>query len=165
MMPALLTSTSTLSTVSANSRTEARFCRSSLRTSTCPPVMVSAAAVPFSRLRTATVTLAPTRASSRAVTRPSPLLAPVTITLRPVNEGRSALVHPLMPTTLRSLLGDVEACDDRLDVRSLCRSLVGVGRHGQLHEVTLRRLQPVVRDHDTVVGLHALAVEVVAALD
>ncbi len=38
MMPALLTSTSTLSTPSANARTEARSCRSSLRTSTSPVI-------------------------------------------------------------------------------------------------------------------------------
>ncbi|EUA34424.1 dehydrogenase domain protein [Mycobacterium xenopi 3993] len=39
------------------------------------PVMRSAAALPFSVSRTARITRAPTRANSRAVTSPSPLLA------------------------------------------------------------------------------------------
>ena len=70
------------------------------------PVMPAAAALPLSRLRTATMTLAPTRASSRAVTSPRPLLAPVTMTVRPENEGRSAAVQSLMAATLmRRCLG------------------------------------------------------------
>ncbi len=55
--------------------------------------MVAAASSPFSVLRQARTTWAPTRASSRAVTRPNPLLAPVTMTVRPANEGRSAAVQ------------------------------------------------------------------------
>jgi hypothetical protein len=55
--------------------------------------MAAAAAFPFSRLRTARIVVAPTRASSRAVTRPKPLLAPVTMTVRPASDGRSAALH------------------------------------------------------------------------
>ncbi len=62
--------------------------------------MPAAAALPLSTLRTARMVRAPTRASSRAVTRPSPLLAPVTMTVRPAKEGRSAAVQSLMPDTL-----------------------------------------------------------------
>ncbi|SKV12685.1 Uncharacterised protein [Mycobacteroides abscessus subsp. abscessus] len=51
------------------------------------------AALPFSVLRTAMMTCAPTRASSRAVSRPSPLLAPVMMTVRPSNDGSSAALH------------------------------------------------------------------------
>src|ERR1700736_3416140 len=93
MMPALFTRTSAPSIPSAKARTDARSCRSSLRTSTSP-VIVAAAWVPLSTLRTAKIVLAPTRANSLAVTNPRPLLAPVTITVRPENEGRSAAVHP-----------------------------------------------------------------------
>ena len=39
-------------------------------------------------------------ASSRAVTAPSPLLAPVTMAVRPANEGRSAAVHEVMENTV-----------------------------------------------------------------
>ncbi len=46
MMPALFTSTSTSVTPSANSRTDAKSCRSSLRTSTLPE-MAAAASSPF----------------------------------------------------------------------------------------------------------------------
>ena len=49
-------------------------------------------------LRQASTTCAPTRASSLAVTSPSPLLAPVTITERPAKEGRSAAVQPMGAT-------------------------------------------------------------------
>ena len=61
--------------------------------------MVAAASSPLPVLRHARTTWAPTRASSRAVTRPNPLLAPVTMTVRPANDGKSAAVQ-LMPTTL-----------------------------------------------------------------
>ena len=104
--------------------------------------------------------MAPTRASSRAVTRPSPLLAPVTITVRPENEGRSAAVqsahvaHPISRDAARlfrelasvrvQLLGgasarDVEPLDDRLDVGRLLDGLVGLARDGELDEVALIR--------------------------
>src|SRR6476661_1737261 len=169
MMPALLTSTSTASTPSANARTEARLCRSSLRTSTSP-VMPAAAASPLPVLRQARITLAPTRASSRAVTSPRPLLAPVTITVRPANEGRSAAVHPVMADTLaaghaRLLFGDVEPGDDRLDVGRLRLRLVGVAGHGELNQVALVGRRRAGGDDDPVVAVHPPAVEVVAALD
>src|ERR1700739_1607994 len=96
MMPALLISTSALSIPSANCRTDDRSCRSSRRTSTWP-VICRAAASPFSVLRTAMTILAPFAANSRAVTAPSPLFAPVMITVRPANDGRSAAVQSVMP--------------------------------------------------------------------
>ena len=104
MMPALLTSTSTFCTPSANSRTDARSCRSSLRTSTSP-IMSAAAALPLSILRTATMTLAPTRANSRAVISPRPLLAPVTMAVRPENEGRAAVQSVMAVTVVRRCPG------------------------------------------------------------
>src|SRR6516162_4655359 len=98
MMPALLISTSTLSTPSANWRTDDRSCRSSRRTSTTlGPVICCAAASPLLVLRTAMMMLAPLPANSRAVSAPSPLLAPVTMTVRPANDGRSAAVQSAMP--------------------------------------------------------------------
>jgi len=42
---------------------------------------------PFSRFRTARTTRAPAPPSARAVARPIPLVAPVTITVRPVILG------------------------------------------------------------------------------
>ena len=57
------------------------------------PEIVCAACSPFAVSRTASTTWAPARASSRAVINPRPLLAPVTTTVRPAKEGRSAAVH------------------------------------------------------------------------
>src|SRR5262249_44669785 len=191
MMPALLISTSTPSTPSAKARTDARSCRSSLRTSTSP-VMEAAASSPFDVLRTARIVLAPTRASSRAVTSPKPLLAPVTITVRPANEGRSAAVHSVMAITLarrncvpagihstflcwntvswlsarrRLRHRDVESRDDGLDIGRLLGGLLRVARHGELNQVALVRRRCTRRDDDAVVAVHASAVDVVAALD
>ena len=45
--------------------------------------------LPLSRSRTARTTWAPAPASARAAARPMPLLAPVTITVRPVMSGMS----------------------------------------------------------------------------
>src|SRR6201997_1205 len=140
MMPALLISTSTSSTPSANSRTEARSCRSSRRTSTWP-VICPAAASPLLVLRTAMMIVAPLRANSRAVTSPSPLLAPVMITVRPANDGRSAAVQSVMTHNIsdrRPLLClDFESADDRLDVVRLSDRLVGQTGDGQLNQVAL----------------------------
>ncbi|SLJ05543.1 Uncharacterised protein [Mycobacteroides abscessus subsp. abscessus] len=61
--PALLISTSTRSVPAAKARTEARSAM---------------------RLRQANTTSAPARASARAATAPSPLLAPVTMNVRPL---------------------------------------------------------------------------------
>src|SRR5258708_10801694 len=113
MMPALFTNTSAPSIPSAKARTDARSCRSSLWTSTSP-VMVAAASSPLVVLRTAKIVLAPTRANSLAVTNPRPLFAPVTITVRPENEGRSAAVHaerglPSDPDAERGLPSDPDA--------------------------------------------------------
>src|SRR3954453_10761006 len=175
MMPALLISTSTRSTRSANARTERRSCRSSSRTSTLP-VIPAAAWAPFAVLRTARIVVAPTRANSRAVTSPRPLFAPVTMTVRPAKEGRSAAVHALMANTLMAadwsplFLGgaghrDVEAGDDRFDVGRLGGGLVRVTGHRELHEVPLIGGRGAGGDDDAVVAVHAATVEVVAALD
>ena len=67
----------------ANARTESRSARSSERTSTSP-VMPAAAFSPASVLRHARITRAPARANSLAVTSPSPLFAPVTMTVLPL---------------------------------------------------------------------------------
>ena len=53
-----------------------------------------AAPSPLAVLRQATITVAPARASSRAVTSPSPLLAPVTIAVRPDRSGIWLAVQP-----------------------------------------------------------------------
>ena len=82
--PALLISRSiSPSQPSANARTEARSARSSGRTSTLPG-MPAAALAPFSALRTARTTRALRSASAVAAARPMPLLAPVTIAVRPL---------------------------------------------------------------------------------
>src|SRR5215210_8248940 len=94
--PALLISTWIgPSQACAKARTEARSVRSSGRASAPLP---SSAAIrsPLSMLRTASTTWAPTRASSVAVARPMPLVAPVITTVRPPWPGRSWGVHPLM---------------------------------------------------------------------
>ena len=73
-----------------NARTESRLARSSARTSVSPWV-ASAAARPFAMSRTANTTRAPAPARARAVANPMPLLAPVTITVRPLMSGTSAI--------------------------------------------------------------------------
>jgi DNA-binding PadR family transcriptional regulator len=100
MTPALFTSRSTRSTPSAKRRTDPRSARSSRRTSTSP-VIVAAARAPFSVSRQARMTVAPCAASSRAVTAPIPLFAPVTIAMRPCWSGMSAVVQALMWLRLR----------------------------------------------------------------
>src|SRR5947209_6432784 len=100
--PAVLTRTSrSPARPSAKARTEPRSERSSGLTSTAP-LISAAAASPLAVSRTASVTRAPARASSRAAILPMPLLAPVTTTARPSSEGRSAAVHfeELMPGSL-----------------------------------------------------------------
>src|ERR1700730_75894 len=181
MMPALFTSTSAPSIPSAKARTDARSCRSSLRTSTSP-VMGAAAWVPLSLLRTAKIVWPPTRANSPAVTNPRPLFAPVTITVRPENEGRSAAGQSVMANTLTARLlrrrvrhRNVESRDDALDVGGLLGSLLGVAGDRELDEVVLAWQGRLARrlgwlpgaggDDDAVVAVHAAAVEVVAALD
>ena len=99
MMPALLIRTSTSSTPAR----ELLDCGEVLQVEGShfdASRIVAAASSPFAVLRQARMTWAPTRASSRAVTRPSPLLAPVTITVRPANGGGSAAVQD-MRLTLR----------------------------------------------------------------
>src|ERR1700742_5224322 len=77
--PALLISTSTPSTESANFRTLARSARSRGVTST-RPVMPAAACSAFGMVRQAMTTLCPAAASVAAVAAPTPLLPPVTMT-------------------------------------------------------------------------------------
>jgi hypothetical protein len=72
-----------LRTSSAAARTESSDARSSSSSSVSPP-MREAAALAFAGLRQASTTVAPLRASTVAVSRPSPLLAPVTRATRPV---------------------------------------------------------------------------------
>ncbi|SKU44694.1 Uncharacterised protein [Mycobacteroides abscessus subsp. abscessus] len=55
--------------------------------------MSSAAAAPLSGSRTARTTWAPAAAKARAVSRPRPVLAPVTTATRPVWSGISAVVQ------------------------------------------------------------------------
>jgi hypothetical protein len=62
----------------------------------------AAARRPLSSSRTASTTCAPCRASSRAVARPRPLLAPVTTTVRPFRSGILSAVH-LLPATIPRL--------------------------------------------------------------
>ncbi|WP_240492147.1 heme-binding protein [Mycobacterium alsense] len=52
-------------------------------------------------MRTAITIRAPLAANSRAVTAPRPLLAPVMMTVRPANDGRSAAVQFVMPEQYR----------------------------------------------------------------
>src|SRR4051812_35640689 len=93
MTPALLTRMwRSPSHASANARTEERSARSSDRTSTVPGISLAARS-PLAVSRTASVTRAPARASSRAAIFPMPELAPVTTTVRPSSLGRSCAVH------------------------------------------------------------------------
>src|SRR4051794_40619898 len=102
--PALLTRRSSVSWAarmrSAAARTEAWFERSSSTTSSDASGWVASmsatAAATFSWLRAAITTWAPAAASARAVSRPSPPLAPVTTAVRPSCEGMSATVHAIM---------------------------------------------------------------------
>ena len=96
----------------ANSRIDARLARSRRRTSVSPGI-VAAAALPLSVSRTARTTWAPAPASARAVARPMPLLAPVTITLRPVMSGISLVVQVVMSNNVDADHYDVNDNFDR----------------------------------------------------
>src|SRR5919201_3751914 len=90
---------------SANVRTDDRRARSSGTSSGVGPDAVAftsaSAVLPFSMFRQASTTSAPLRASSRAVTSPSPLFAPVTTAMRPLWSGiRSASQRSAMARTL-----------------------------------------------------------------
>ncbi len=65
------------------------------RTSVAPGID-AAAARPFSTERTASTTRAPAPASAEAAARPMPLLAPVTITVRPAMSGREEELEVVM---------------------------------------------------------------------
>ena len=82
--PALFTSTSTVSTESANARTLARSVRSRGRTSTSPGIS-AATRWPLSMVRHAITTLCPCAASAVAVALPTPLLPPVMMTRMPAD--------------------------------------------------------------------------------
>jgi hypothetical protein len=82
-------------------------------------------------LRTAEMTVAPTRANSRAVTNPKPLLAPVTMTVRPENDGRSAAVQTERglpsdpdPVVIATLLLGGEQTQNRMNCRLRVRVCV-----------------------------------------
>ncbi len=97
--PALLMSRSTGCPAQsrAKARTESRLARSSGRTSfSAEAGRVPAAAAPLASSRTARITRAPCPASALAVSRPMPLLAPVTMTVWPARSGMSAAVKPLI---------------------------------------------------------------------
>src|ERR1700761_3129911 len=78
--PALLISTSTQSTESANFRTLVRSARSTWAIVTSPPMSVATCSA-FGMVRHAMTTLWPAAASADAVAAPTPLLPPVTMTL------------------------------------------------------------------------------------
>ena len=82
----------------AADRIESRAVRSRAWTVTSP-VMRAAACLPFSMLRTARTTVAPCSASIRAVSNPSPVLAPVTIATRPCWSGMCCSVQLLLMTS------------------------------------------------------------------
>src|ERR1017187_1727756 len=71
-------------------RTDSRLARSSFRTSVTPRI-ASAAFFPFFSSRTASTTRAPHSASTFAVAKPRPLLAPVIITILPAILGTNAV--------------------------------------------------------------------------
>src|SRR5579875_3644104 len=62
--------------------------------------MIESACLAFSRLRLAMMTCAPLAASARHVSRPRPLLAPVTRAVRPCKSGISFVVQRLMQNLL-----------------------------------------------------------------
>ena len=73
---------------------------------------------PLSRLRTARTTRAPLAARAAAVSYPSPVLAPVTIAVRPHWSGMSATVHfahesPFMVSRRRLAAGSTQRADDQ----------------------------------------------------
>ncbi len=89
----------------ANVRIEVRSARSSaanddLRRWRRRAELLSAAS-PLAWSRQASTTSAPARASANAVSKPRPLLAPVTTAMRPERSGMSLVVHGAMPRTLR----------------------------------------------------------------
>ncbi|OAR25684.1 hypothetical protein A8W25_08990 [Streptomyces sp. ERV7] len=98
--PALLTRRSSVSWryVSAKARTEDRSARSSGANATFAPYtwrwIRASASLPLASLRQARITWAPLRASSRAVTSPMPLFAPVTTAVRPLWSGMSLALQP-----------------------------------------------------------------------
>src|SRR5579875_597810 len=64
--------------------------------------MIESACLAFSRLRLAMMMCAPLAASARQVSRPRPLLAPVTRAVRPCKLGISFVVQRLMQNLLLS---------------------------------------------------------------
>ncbi len=88
----------------AAERTESREVRSRAWTVTSPE-MRAAARPPFSGSRTARTTLAPRSASIRAVSKPSPVLAPVTTATLPCWSGMCCSVQsPLMSSSCKEPL-------------------------------------------------------------
>src|SRR5204863_8789997 len=111
--PALLTSRSSpdrsplARKLSAKEATEERSARSRPASSTRAPGTCASssclASAPLARFRQAITTVAPWRASSRAAARPRPLLAPVTIAVRPVWSGICPLLHSSLIAVLPSI--------------------------------------------------------------
>src|SRR5262249_10632810 len=100
-IPALLTRTSREGCEAANrraaSRTEAKDARSISRTSALPPAAVipSTTALPLAASLAPITTFAPFFARARAVSRPIPPVAPVTRTVLPEIQSRSAAIHAI----------------------------------------------------------------------
>jgi hypothetical protein len=67
--------------------------------------MRAAASLPLSTLRTASTTCAPLAASAAAVSKPRPVLEPVTTAMRPVWSGMSVVVHLLITVSYNRLNG------------------------------------------------------------
>src|ERR1700761_163573 len=109
-------------------RTESSAARSSSTVRSWAPGTASrirpAAAAALTGLRQARTTAAPCRASSRAVWKPRPVLAPVTTAVRPRRSGRSASVHRWLMDALRKINGTLIPFNIR-DGRPVCQAAVG----------------------------------------
>jgi AcrR family transcriptional regulator len=164
--PALLISSSiSPSHEEANSRTEARLARSSARTSVSPGI-AAAAARPRSRSRTASTVRAPARASACAAARPMPLLAPVTIAVRPVMSGMSAAVKVVMANNVDDANKDV---NDNI-IGYACRAMATAAistqthaperpyHHGDLRRTLLEQAERTLRER----GVQALSLRELA---
>src|SRR6478672_3303617 len=99
--PALLTRTSTCPASAASRRTSSVLDRSAAMNRALPPAFSISLTVlaPRSALRPCTITSAPSRASSSAIARPLPAVAPVTSAVLPsyalVMQARSRIPHLL----------------------------------------------------------------------
>lgn len=136
MTPALFTSTSrrgwSRRNRSAKARTEPRFATSSSATSTRDPALAdrirAAAASPFSRFLHASTTWPPREASARAASKPMPLLAPVTMKIRPARSGMSLSVQPFEPFGMVADLSPAEVSGQPARISAATPSSSAAGR-------------------------------------